>query len=207
MYVDSGCAKTYSVARMSEPQRQQVPRSQQVMDERGVARALSRMAREIVEKNQGVGGLILVGIQRRGVHLAELIADEIQKAESQRPPVGTLDITLYRDDLTAIGPRPVLGETRLPAGGIDERQLVIVDDVCYTGRTARAALDELADFGRPARIYLCVLVDRGGRELPIQPDIVGKVVDATAHQVVEVRVPAVDGSLGVEIVPRPESSS
>lgn len=181
---------------MSEPQRQLV------MDERAVERALSRIAREIVEKNQGVANLILVGIQRRGVQLAEFIATEIEKAESQRPAVGTLDITLYRDDLTAIGPRPVLGETRLPAGGIDDRALVIVDDVCYTGRTARAALDELADFGRPARIYLCVLVDRGGRELPIQPDIVGKAVEATSQQVVEVRVPAIDGSLGVEIVPR-----
>jgi len=172
------------------------------MDERAVERALSRMAREIVEKNQGVANLIIIGIQRRGVQLADFIANEIEKAEAQRPLVGTLDITLYRDDLTAIGPRPVLGETRLPPGGIDDRVLVIVDDVCYTGRTARAALDELADFGRPARIYLCVLVDRGGRELPIQPDIVGKPVEAGPQQVVEVRVPAVDGSLGVEIVPR-----
>ena len=182
---------------MTEPQRQVV------MDERAVGRAVSRMAREIVEKNQGVTGLILVGIQRRGVHLAESIADEILKAESQRPLVGTLDITLYRDDLTAIGPRPVLGETRLPPDGIDERIVVIVDDVCYTGRTARAALDELADFGRPGRIYLCVLVDRGGRELPIQPDIVGKTIEARSDQVVEVRVPAIDNALAVEIVPRP----
>ena len=185
---------------MSEPR-------QMVMDERAVQRAISRMAREIVEKNQGVANLVLIGVQRRGVQLAEFIADEIQKAESQRPAVGTLDITLYRDDLTAIGPRPVLGETRLPPGGVDEQKVVIVDDVCYTGRTARAALDELADFGRPARIYLCVLVDRGGRELPIQPDIVGRTVDATARQVVEVRVPAIDGSLGVEIVPRPDSGT
>lgn len=172
------------------------------MDERAVGRALSRMAREIVEKNQGVASLMLVGIQRRGVHLAELIASEIEKAESQRPLLGTLDITLYRDDLTAIGPRPVLGETRLPAGGIDEKTVVIVDDVCYTGRTTRAALDELADFGRPARIHLCVLIDRGGRELPIQPDIVGKEVEASESEVVEVRVPAIDGSLAVEVVPR-----
>jgi pyrimidine operon attenuation protein/uracil phosphoribosyltransferase len=182
---------------MNQPQRQLV------MDERAVGRAVSRMAREIVERNQGVSGLILVGIQRRGVQLAEIIADEIEKAESQRPPVGTLDITLYRDDLTAIGPRPVLGETRLPAGGIDDRKLVIVDDVCYTGRTARAALDELADFGRPARTYLCVLIDRGGRELPIQPDIVGKTLDVHDDQVVEVRVPSIDGLLGVELAPRP----
>ena len=160
------------------------------------------MAHEIVEENQGVGDLILIGIQRRGVHLSLLLADAIEKAESQRPLTGTLDITLYRDDLTAIGPRPVLGETRLPAGGINDKSVVIVDDVLYTGRTARAALDELADFGRPSRIRLCVLIDRGGRELPIQPDIVGKQVKATNDEVVEVRVPAVDGMLGVEIVPR-----
>lgn len=172
------------------------------MDERAIGRAISRMAREIIEKSQGVSGLILVGIQRRGVQLAEFLANEIESAESQRPPVGTLDITLYRDDLTAIGPRPVLGETKLPAGGIDGRNLVIVDDVCYTGRTARAALDELADFGRPSRIHFCVLIDRGGRELPIQPDIVGKVVEVTNDEVVEVRVPAVDQRLEVEIVPR-----
>ena len=186
---------------MSEPQRQLV------MDERAVGRALSRMAREIVEKNQGVANLILIGIQRRGVQLAEFLADEIEKAEAQRPPVGTLDITLYRDDLTAIGPRPVLGETRLPAVGIDGARLVIVDDVCYTGRTVRAALDELADFGRPSRTYLCVLVDRGGRELPIQPDIVGKALTITDNQVVEVRVPAIDGRLEVEVVPRPQSAT
>src|SRR4051812_34578922 len=101
-----------------------------VMDERAVERALSRMAREIVERNQGVTGLILIGIQRRGVQLADFIATEIEKAESQRPLVGTLDITLYRDDLTAIGPRPVLGETRLPAGGINNQRVVIIDDVC-----------------------------------------------------------------------------
>jgi pyrimidine operon attenuation protein / uracil phosphoribosyltransferase len=181
---------------MNEPQRQTV------MDERAIRRELSRLAGEIVQRHQAVDDLVLVGIQRRGVHLAELIADEIESTQSKRPLVGTLDITLYRDDLTAIGPRPVLGETRLPAGGIDKRVAVIVDDVCYTGRTARAALDELADFGRPARILLCVLIDRGGRELPIQPDMVGQIVNVDDNQVVEVRVPQVDGNFGVEIVPR-----
>ena len=177
---------------MAEPQRQLV------MDERAVERALARMAREIVERNQGVNGLALVGIQRRGVELAGRLADEIARAEGQRPPVGSLDITLYRDDLTAIGRRPELGETRLP-GAIDGQTLVIVDDVCYTGRTARAALDELADYGRPARIYLCVLIDRGGRELPIQPDIVGRTVDIAADQQVEVHVPEIDQRLAVEL--------
>jgi pyrimidine operon attenuation protein / uracil phosphoribosyltransferase len=179
------------------------PERHLLMDERAVARALARMAREIVEKNSGVQDLCLMGIQRRGVQLAHRIAAEIERAENQTPPVGTLDITLYRDDLTAIGPRPVLGETRLPPGGIDARNLVIVDDVLYTGRTARAALDELADFGRPARIWLCVLVDRGGRELPIQPDVTGRVIDVAAADIVEVLVPELDDRLAVEIGPRP----
>jgi pyrimidine operon attenuation protein / uracil phosphoribosyltransferase len=182
------------------------PERHLLMDERAVGRALARMAREIVEKNNGVQGLCLMGIQRRGVELAHRIAAEIERAENQSPPVGSLDITLYRDDLTAIGPRPVLGETRLPPGGIDGFNLVIIDDVLYTGRTARAALDELADFGRPARIWLCVLIDRGGRELPIQPDIAGRVVDVAAADVVEVLVPELDARLGVEIGPRPESA-
>lgn len=174
-------------------------RQQLLMDQRAVQRTLARMAREIVEQNNGVDGLYIVGIQRRGVQLANRIAEEIERAEGARPPVGSLDITLYRDDFTAIGPRPVLGETRLPAEGIDGRRVVIVDDVCYTGRTARAALDELADFGRPARIYLCVLVDRGGRELPIQPDVVGRHLEATTEQRVDVLVPELDGRLAVEI--------
>lgn len=179
---------------------------QLLMDERAVQRALARMAREIVELNDGVKDLCLMGVQRRGVQLAERLAAEIERAEGQAPVVGTLDITLYRDDLTAIGPRPVLGETRLPPGGIDGRSLVIVDDVLYTGRTIRAALDELADFGRPARIRLCVLVDRGGRELPIQPDVVGRTVEIGAGHVAEVLVPELDGRLAVELAPRPAAS-
>jgi pyrimidine operon attenuation protein / uracil phosphoribosyltransferase len=178
------------------------PNRQLLMDERAVERALARIARELVEQNDGVAGLVLMGVQRRGVQLADRIAAEIERAEGERPAVGTLDITLYRDDLTAIGPRPVLGETRLPPGGIDGCRLVIIDDVCYTGRTARAALDELADFGRPDRIYLCVLVDRGGRELPIQPDVVGRVLEAGPGQRVEVLVPELDGRLAVELLTR-----
>jgi pyrimidine operon attenuation protein/uracil phosphoribosyltransferase len=173
---------------------------QSVMDQRGVERALARMARELVERNNGVENLCLMGIQRRGVQIAAALAAEIERAEGTRPLLGTLDITLYRDDLSAIGPRPVLGETRLPEGGIDGRRVVIVDDVFYTGRTARAAMDELSDFGRPDRIYLCVLIDRGGRELPIQPDVVGRAVEAASAQRVEVRVPEIDGSLGVELI-------
>ncbi len=179
------------------------PEDSPLMNRRDVERALARMARELLERNGGVEGLSMVGIHRRGVQLAELIATEIERAEGKRPPVGSLDITLYRDDLMAIGPRPVVGETRLPPDGIDGRVVVIVDDVCYTGRTARAAMDELADFGRPARIYFCVLVDRGGRELPIQPDIVGRTVSVGPDQDVAARVPGIDDSLGVFLVSRP----
>lgn len=179
-----------------------MPESQRqlLMDERAVERALARMAREIVERNAGVAGLVILGIQRRGVQLAQRITSEIERAEGARPPVGTLDITLYRDDLTAIGPRPVLGETSLPPAGIEGTRVVIIDDVLYTGRTVRAALDELADFGRPARTYLCVLIDRGGRELPIQPDIVGRVIECAADERVEVLVPELDGRLAVELI-------
>jgi len=180
---------------------------QLLMDARAVERTLARVAREIVELNQGVAHLALIGVQRRGVHLAARIADEIERAEGSRPAVGTLDITLYRDDLTTIGPRPVLGETRLPPGGIDGECIVIVDDVCYTGRTVRAALDELADFGRPARIALCVLIDRGGRELPIQPDIVGRHLQAGSDQRVDVLVPELDGRLAVELSTRAAGES
>lgn len=178
------------------------PERRLMMDERAVERTLARMAREVVELNNGVQRLCLMGIQRRGVQLAERLAAEIERAEGERPVTGTLDITLYRDDLTTIGPRPVLGETRLPQGGIDDTHLVIVDDVLYTGRTVRAALDELADFGRPARIYLCVLVDRGGRELPIQADVAGRTMDVGSREVVEVLVPELDGRLAVELAPR-----
>jgi pyrimidine operon attenuation protein / uracil phosphoribosyltransferase len=183
------------------------PERRLLMDQRAVERALARMAREVVERSSGVQGLCLMGVQRRGVQLAERLAAEIERAEGQLPPTGTLDITLYRDDLTAIGPRPVLGETRLPPGGVDGLNLVIVDDVLYTGRTARAALDELADFGRPARILLCVLVDRGGRELPIQPDIVGRAFEAGVDEVIEVLVPELDGRLAVELALRPREGA
>jgi pyrimidine operon attenuation protein / uracil phosphoribosyltransferase len=169
------------------------------MDTSAVERAMSRMAREVVEKAAGTEGVVLVGIHRRGVHLAEHLAREIQRTEDVEVPTGSLDITLYRDDLMQIGPRPVVGETRLPGGGVDGRIVVIVDDVLFTGRTVRAALDELADFGRPRRILLCVLVDRCGRELPIHADIVGKTMDVRPDDRVEVLVPEIDGRLCAEL--------
>jgi pyrimidine operon attenuation protein / uracil phosphoribosyltransferase len=177
----------------------------EVMDTAAVERALSRMAREIVEEAAGVENLVLVGIHRRGVHLAEHLAREIEQTEGASIATGSLDITLYRDDLMQIGPRPVVGETRLPPGGVDGQIVVIVDDVLFTGRTVRAALDELADFGRPRRILLCVLIDRGGRELPIHPDIVGREMQVPDGRRAEVLVPALDRRLAVEIAPMPEA--
>ncbi len=171
-----------------------------IMNDRAVRRTLERMSREVVEKHGGTDGLVLMGIHRRGVHLARLLATEIEQAEGVPVSTGSLDITLYRDDLRTVGPRPVVGETTLPPGGIDDRAVVLVDDVLFTGRTIRAALNELSDWGRPGRIYLCVLVDRGGRELPIQPDVAGRGVRVQGDQRVEVLVPELDGTLGVEIV-------
>ena len=163
-----------------------------VLNARAVARTISRMADEILELNEGTEGLVLVGIQRRGVQIAERLADVVREREGVDVPRGALDITLYRDDLQTVGPRPVVGRTHLPID-LEGRTVVIVDDVLFTGRTIRAALDELADFGRPARILLAVLVDRGGRELPIQPDVVGKRVDVGPRGRVDVFVPALDG--------------
>lgn len=162
-----------------------------------MGRALDRMASEIVERCTGTDRVVLVGIQRRGVELAERLAARIAAREGATIPVGKLDITLYRDDLQTVGARPVIGETALP--DLDGRQVVIVDDVLYTGRTVRAALDECADFGRPARILLCVLVDRGGRELPIQADIVGDTVKVRPGERVDVRVAELDGRDAVEL--------
>jgi len=169
------------------------------MDDRAIARCLARMASEIVERARGTEQLVIVGIQRRGVELAERLVDLLSRTEGRAVPLGKLDITLYRDDLQSIGPRPVVGETSLPAE-LDDQIVVIVDDVLYTGRTIRAALDELADFGRPRRILLCVLVDRGGRELPIQADIVGTTVTPAPGARVDVLVRERDGEDGVNLV-------
>jgi pyrimidine operon attenuation protein / uracil phosphoribosyltransferase len=170
-----------------------------ILDASAVERTLRRMAGEIVEANGGTDNLIIVGIQRRGVQLADRIAALIQATDGVTVPRGALDITLYRDDLQTIGPRPVVGSTQLP-GALDGANVVIVDDVLFTGRTIRAALDELADFGRPACIGLAVLIDRGGRELPIQPDIVGKKVDARPGDRVDVQVDELDGRSAVVLV-------
>jgi pyrimidine operon attenuation protein / uracil phosphoribosyltransferase len=179
---------------MTEPQRRSL------MDAPAVERTLARMADDVLRLAGETRDLVLVGIHRRGVELASRLADLIEARHQTPPATGSLDITLYRDDLMVVGPRPVVGQTRLPVDGIDDRVVVIVDDVLYTGRTVRAALDELADFGRPRRTLLAVLVDRGGRELPIQADVVGETVAVPAGGRVEVLVPEQDGRLGVELV-------
>ena len=165
------------------------------------------MARELIEMDAGGAKLMLMGIHRRGVQLARLLQSEIERAEGLTVPFGTLDITLYRDDFMVIGPRPVIGESELPPAGIDDQVVVIVDDVLFTGRTVRAALNELMDWGRPARIYLCVLVDRGGRELPIRADVVGKTVEVGPDQIVEVLVPELDDELAVHVVTVPPEAT
>jgi len=176
-----------------------MPTTSRVLDDRAMSRALQRMASEIVERCQGTEGVVLVGIQRRGVELSARLAELIQRTEGKAVPLGKLDITLYRDDLQSVGARPVVGETKLPRE-LDGQTVVIVDDVLYTGRTIRAALDELADFGRPRRILLCVLIDRGGRELPIHPDIVGLSITTAPGDRVDVLVRERDGADGVDLV-------
>ncbi len=163
-----------------------------VMDQEMVRRAITRMAHEIVERNKGASGLCLVGIPRRGVHLAERLADAIESAEGVRIPVGTLDITEYRDDRDLRTPAQAAVVTHLPFPVLG-RQIVLVDDVLYTGRTVRAALDALIDQGRPAGIQLAVLVDRGHRELPIRPDYVGKNLPTSSREMVTVRFAEADG--------------
>jgi pyrimidine operon attenuation protein / uracil phosphoribosyltransferase len=162
-----------------------------VMDQETIRRTITRMAHEIVERNKGAAGLSLVGIQRRGVHLAERLAAAIAAAEDAQIPVGTLDVTKYRDDRET-RPAGAEADTRLPFS-VAGRQIVLVDDVLYTGRTVRAAIAALIDRGRPSGIQLAVLVDRGHRELPIRPDYVGKNLPTSSREQVAVRLREIDG--------------
>lgn len=171
-----------------------------------IRRATIRLSHEIVEKQAGTDGLLLIGIQRRGVPLARRIAASILEHEGVDIPVGALDITFYRDDLSMVAQQPVVKGTELPAG-IDGRTIILVDDVLYTGRTIRAAMDALVDFGRPQAIRLAVLVDRGHRELPIRADHVGKNVPTSREELVKVHLEETDGEDGVEIERMVEASS
>jgi len=172
--------------------------SRRIMTSDEVRRATVRISHEIVEKQAGTDGLVLVGIQRRGVPLARRIADSIDENEGVRIPVGALDITFYRDDLSLVAQQPVVKGTDLPFD-LNGSTVVLVDDVLYTGRTIRAAMDALVDFGRPRAIRLAVLVDRGHRELPIRADHVGKNVPTSREEVVKVRVTEIDDEDGVDL--------
>ncbi|TEB10281.1 bifunctional pyr operon transcriptional regulator/uracil phosphoribosyltransferase PyrR [Pelotomaculum propionicicum] len=171
----------------------------QILDKEGIRRSLTRIAHEIIERNKGTDNLILVGIRRRGVPLAERLAERIKDIEGGRVPVGILDITLYRDDLTTLAYQPLVRSTEIPFP-VSGKTVVLVDDVIFTGRTIRAALDALIDLGRPRVIQLAVLVDRGHRELPIRADYVGKNVPTSRKEEVSVRLKEIDGEERVLIL-------
>lgn len=163
-----------------------------LVDADGVRRALVRISHEILEKNGGLEDLVLIGVRTRGVPLAKRIADNMEQIEGQKVPVGILDITLYRDDLSTIAQQPVVHKTEIDFD-VTGKTLVLVDDVLYTGRTVRAALDAIIDLGRPSSIQLAVLVDRGHRELPIRADYVGKNIPTSQHEVIHVALAEIDG--------------
>jgi pyrimidine operon attenuation protein/uracil phosphoribosyltransferase len=175
-----------------------MPDERQLMSADDMRRVVSRIAHQILERNQGAANLVLVGLQRRGVPLAERIAAAVREFEGTEVPVGSLDINLYRDDLTS-RPQPLVRPTALPVS-VDGRVVVLVDDVFYTGRTARAALNALMDLGRPEQVQLAVMVDRGHRELPIRADYVGKNVPTSLTQEIQVRVNEFDGKEEVVLV-------
>ncbi|MFA5116912.1 MAG: bifunctional pyr operon transcriptional regulator/uracil phosphoribosyltransferase PyrR [Candidatus Omnitrophota bacterium] len=170
-----------------------------ILDKDTLNRTLTRIAHEILERNKGIENLCLVGIRSRGVYLAQRLAASIKKIEGQEVPVGTLDITLYRDDLTLIASHPVVHKTEIDFD-IKDKNVVLVDDVLYTGRTVRAALDALIDLGRPRSIQLAVMVDRGHRELPIRADYAGKNIPTASNETVEVHLAEVDGKDEIVIV-------
>ena len=166
-----------------------------------IERTLVRLAHEIVEKNSGVERLGLIGIRRRGVPLAERLGKLIEQIEKKPVPVGTLDITLYRDDLSTVGPKPVVQPGDI-GFAVTDMNVVLCDDVLYTGRTTRAAMDALFDHGRPRRVQLCVLIDRGHRELPIEATFVGRMVQTTDREIIEVKFRETDGAEKVLLVER-----
>lgn len=162
-----------------------------IMNASDMARAVKRMAHEVIEANKGVDNLVLLGIQRRGVPLAKRLGESIKQVEGIEVPSGSLDITFYRDDLSKLGPTPQVASTEMPFD-VNEKIIILVDDVLYTGRTVRAALDVIMDWGRPQAIRLAVLVDRGHRELPIRPDFVGKNVPTSQREIIKVKLEGFD---------------
>ena len=163
-----------------------------ILDKGTIERSLMRLAHEILEKNEGTKNLALIGIRNRGAYLAQRLRDCIEKIDKINIPVGILDITLYRDDLTQVGPSPVVHKTEIDFDTTD-KNIILVDDVLYSGRTIRAALDALIDLGRPRSIQLAVLIDRGHRELPIRPDYIGKNIPTSKEELVDVHLQEVDG--------------
>ena len=169
-----------------------------IMDSEGIRRALTRISHEIVERNKGVDNIVIVGIRTRGVPIAERIAANIEHIEGKKPPVGVLDITLYRDDLSSLSYQPIVHQTELPVD-ITDKTIVLVDDVLYTGRTIRAALEALLDYGRPRCVELLTLIDRGHRELPIHADYVGRTVNTSRQEHVDVMLAERDGEDSVSL--------
>lgn len=163
-----------------------------ILDEKAIQRATTRIANEIIERNKGIEGIILVGIKTRGIPFAERLAGKIYEIEGQEVPILTLDITLYRDDLTEIHKEPAVKDKEFDKN-INGKIIVLIDDVIFTGRTVRAALDALIDMGRPSKVQLAVLIDRGHRELPIRPDYVGKNVPTSKSEIVDVNFKEIDG--------------
>lgn len=170
----------------------------QIMDEKAIQRAITRIAHEIIEKNKGIENVILVGIKTRGVPLANRLAEKIEIIEKSKVNVGMLDITLYRDDLSKLDENPILNDTKIDFD-LSEKTVVLVDDVLYTGRTVRAAMDAIMDIGRPKSIQLAVLIDRGHRELPIRADFVGKNVPTSKEEIISVHFKEIDNINDVTI--------
>ncbi len=174
-----------------------------IMDETAIERSLKRIAHEIIEQNRGLENLYLVGIRSRGVPMAERIAEHLKSIENIEVPIGILDITLYRDDLSTIAHQPVIKGSKMDFD-INKSNVILIDDVLYTGRTVRAAIDAVLDFGRPNKIQLCVLIDRGHRELPIKANYVGKNVPTSTEEIIKVCFEQTDGEESVKIVLRDE---
>ncbi|MCK5393354.1 MAG: bifunctional pyr operon transcriptional regulator/uracil phosphoribosyltransferase PyrR [Candidatus Omnitrophica bacterium] len=164
-----------------------------ILGSEDIRRTLYRLTHQVLEKNPNIKELVVIGIQTRGVHLAKRVQSLIKDLEGIDVPLGVLDITLYRDDLTAIGPKPLVKETRI-GFDLSDKTVILIDDVLFTGRTARAALDEIMDFGRPKSIQFLVLIDRGYRELPIRADFVGKNIPTSREELVEVKLKEIDGN-------------